>query len=326
MGNGPRRVSVVIPTKNRPRLLQRTLETVLASRGVELDVVVVDDGSGPGVTASAAALGDPRVRCVRNDRSRGVAAARNRGVDNASCDWVAFVDDDDLWSPWKLRRQLDSLIEQPSARWCLVGAAVVDEELCLLRVDEPPAAGDVEATLLYRNAVPGGCSGVMVARDLLNQVGGFDESLSMMADWDLWIRCAGVSPVASVAAPLVVYVQHAANMSHDGSRSDRELSMVLAKHASARQQVGLMGVDAGTQRWIARNAAFAGRRRDAARRYVALARSTRRVGMLRMAMRSLLGPTWFLAAGRRDARRLPPDRRQAALGVVEQIRAVLSDR
>ena len=106
-------------------------------------------------------------------------------MDDASCDWVAFVGDDDLWSPWKLRRQLDSLIEQPSARWCLVGTAVVDEELCLLRVDEPPAAGDVEATLLYRNAVPGGCSGVMVARDLLNQVGGFDESLSMMADWDL---------------------------------------------------------------------------------------------------------------------------------------------
>ena len=63
-----------------------------------------------------------------------------------------------------------------------------------------------------------------------------------------------------------------------------------------------MGVDAGTQRWIARNVAFAGRRRDAVRRYVALARRRRRVGMLRMAMRSLLGPTWFLAAGRRDAR------------------------
>ena len=67
MGNGPRRVSVVIPTKNRPRLLQRTLETVLAERGVELDVVVVDDGSDPGVTASAAALGD-RTRSVRSKR------------------------------------------------------------------------------------------------------------------------------------------------------------------------------------------------------------------------------------------------------------------
>jgi len=319
-----RAVTVVIPTKDRPLLLQRTLRTVLAQRGVDLEVVVVDDGSLHDITPWITALGDSRVRCLRNERSVGVAAARNRGLASARHEWIAFVDDDDLWSPQKLRAQLDSLAEHPGARWCLVGAAVVDEELRLLRVDQPSVTGGVAGTLLVRNAVPGGCSGVLAAKELLQEVGGFDERLSMMADWDLWIRCALASPVASVATPLVAYVQHAANMSRDGSRSDQELSLILAKHDARRREAGVSGLDVGTDRWIARNTAVAGRRSDAARRYLALARRTRRMGMLRLALRSLIGPSWFMATMRRDARRLPPERRQAALQAVEEIRGVLA--
>jgi glycosyltransferase involved in cell wall biosynthesis len=325
MVRSARGVTVVIPTKDRLERLERTVRTVLCQQGVDLEVVIVDDGSTEEVTPWVTALGDRRVRCLRNDHSLGVAGARNRGLANARHEWIAFLDDDDLWSPLKLGAQLSALAERPDARWCLAGAAVVDDDLRLLRVDEPPAAGDARRTLLFRNAVPGGCSGVLVARSLLEEVGGFDERLSMMADWDLWIRCALASPVASVTAPLVIYVQHGANMSHDGARSDQELALVLAKHHASRRHVGVSGIDVGTQRWIARNAAVGGARRDASRRYVSLAWQTHRPGMLRLALRSLIGPRWFRAATRRDARRLPSERRQAALRAVEEIQGRLSE-
>ena len=66
-------------------------------------MVVVDDGSRDGTAAALEALGDPRVTVLRNESSRGVANARNRGIERAAHPWIAFLDDDDRWSPDKLR-------------------------------------------------------------------------------------------------------------------------------------------------------------------------------------------------------------------------------
>ncbi len=97
-------VSVVVPTHNRARLLRRTLRSILAQHMVDLEVVVIDDGSTDD-TGDVAAT-DPRVLVIRNRESAGVSAARNRGIAAARGEWIAFCDDDDLWSPDKLNRQL----------------------------------------------------------------------------------------------------------------------------------------------------------------------------------------------------------------------------
>jgi glycosyltransferase involved in cell wall biosynthesis len=101
-----RDVTVVIPTHNRKELLDRTLRSVLAQEDVDLSVVVVDDGSADGTEAFVQALADPRVSVVRHPEARGVSAARNTGIARATTTWLAFVDDDDLWAPTKLRAQL----------------------------------------------------------------------------------------------------------------------------------------------------------------------------------------------------------------------------
>ncbi|HEX6207479.1 MAG TPA: glycosyltransferase family 2 protein, partial [Actinomycetota bacterium] len=99
-------ISAIVPTHNRAGLLTTTLRTVLWQRDVSLEVVVVDDGSSDATADLVEGLGDPRVRLVRHDAPRGVSTARNRGASEARGDWLAFCDDDDLWAPDKLARQL----------------------------------------------------------------------------------------------------------------------------------------------------------------------------------------------------------------------------
>src|SRR5688500_342442 len=95
-------VTVVIPTRDRWNLLERrALRSVLAQEDVRLEVVVVDDGSSEPAPPSIER--DERVRVVRHETSRGVPAARNTGIGEATAAWTAFLDDDDLWAPRKLR-------------------------------------------------------------------------------------------------------------------------------------------------------------------------------------------------------------------------------
>src|SRR5918994_6933731 len=95
------RVSVVIPTRNRRELLLRTLASVLAQENVDIAVVVVDEASSDGTGDALTSLAEPRVSVVRHATPLGVAAARNAGLEHVDTDWVAFVDDDDVWAPDK---------------------------------------------------------------------------------------------------------------------------------------------------------------------------------------------------------------------------------
>ncbi|WP_432984432.1 glycosyltransferase family 2 protein [Dactylosporangium sp. CA-233914] len=100
-------VSVVIPTRNRPELVVRAVRSALAQTLRDIEVVVVIDGPDPATVEALNAIGDERVRPVELPTSGGAPNARNRGVDNARADWVAFLDDDDEWLPEKLATQLE---------------------------------------------------------------------------------------------------------------------------------------------------------------------------------------------------------------------------
>src|SRR4051812_15186920 len=193
-----RDVTVVIPTHNRKELLDRTLRSVLAQEDVDLSVVVVDDGSADGTEAFVQALADPRVSVLRHPEARGVSAARNTGIARATTTWLAFVDDDDLWAPTKLRAQLDALAASPDAAWACTGSVNVDLSCRISRWDLPPEESEVGDLLIRQNAVPGGGSGVIASRELVESVGGFDEAISNLADWDFYIRLALNAPMAAV--------------------------------------------------------------------------------------------------------------------------------
>src|SRR5512135_1524583 len=219
-------VSVVIPTRNRRDLLLRTARSVLAQRDVDLSVIVVDEASADGSADAVLALGDPRVRVVRHRVARGVAAARNSGIAEVTTPWVAFIDDDDLWAPDKLCAQLAALRADPRAGWSCTGAVHMDAECRIFLALGPPEADTAADELLRNNPVPGGGSGVLAATAVVREIGGFDEKLSNLADWDFYLRLGQRARLAGVPRPLVGYVIHAGGMAHDVVRSLREFRYV----------------------------------------------------------------------------------------------------
>ena len=230
-------VTVVIPTKDRPSTLSRTVAAVRAQRGVKTAVVVVDDGSSPALARETRQVAESCL-VLRHDSSLGVAAARNAGLAAASTPWVAFVDDDDLWAPDKLRRQLAAAARHRGTQWVCSGAALFTQAGGLLAYQPPPHSGDVLPDLLRGNVIPGGGSGVLARTDLLRRIDGMDTAFSTLADWDCWIRLAVQSPLATVAQPDVGYLVHPSSMAHDIGLADRELVRLVAKHDSLYQALG----------------------------------------------------------------------------------------
>jgi len=244
-------VTVVIPTRNRCRLLRRTLSAVLAQTEVRFEVVVVDDGSSDQTSEFLTSLDNPAVVVLRNEAPRGVSAARNAGLSIAQGTWIAFTDDDDLWAPDKLREQLDAAHRVPGAGWVAVGEVVVNPALRIIAGRRPPRAAELGNVLLY-NIVPAGGSGTMVRTDLLRQLGGFSTDLMVLADWDLWIRLFLAAPAAFVSRPLVAYLLHATSMSHDTERVDRELAVISSRYGAARVDHGATFLHTIWLQWVAR--------------------------------------------------------------------------
>jgi glycosyltransferase involved in cell wall biosynthesis len=288
-------MSVVIPTHNRQDLFDITLAAVLDQRGVDFEVIVVDDGSDPPVSIPA----DARVRVIRNESPLGVAATRNRGIAAATRRWVAFTDDDDIWAPDKLLAQWHRLVESDGALWSSCGAVQIDDDLAIFESNQPPLGREVGDRLLVSNPIPGGASGVVVDTELVRRVGAFDESLSVCADYDLWIRLALAAPHAPVNRPLVAYRVHDGGMSRSLENIRAELGIIEAKYAAERASRDVVVADA-INLWIGDRHQRSGRRIAAARAFL---RSSRTVGRPRSVGRALEAIVWPSAFRHRDERR-----------------------
>ena len=254
-------VSVVVPTRDRAAVLRRTLLTAHAQRDVDLEIVVVDDGSVDAAATLAATDGLDRVRSVRNDTSAGVSAARNRGIEEARGTWIAFLDDDDLWAPRKLALQIEAA-EAARAPWVYAGDVNVAMDLRILS-GSPPLDPEAVGRAIHRfNPISSGGSSVVVRADALSAVGGFDPGLRRTEDWDLWIRLATLGAPAWVPEPLVAYTFHRANATAVVQEMVDEPRVLAARYS--------IDVDmAAMHRRAAWVALRAGRRGLAARHYAA---------------------------------------------------------
>jgi len=281
--------TVVVPTRDRWPLLRLALRGALRQEGVNLEVVVVDDGSTDETPERLREFEDTRLRIFRNEVSRGVAASRNRGIAEARGEWVAFLDDDDVWSPRKLRAQLD-VASGEDASFVYAAAVALDERRDVIRLEPAPDPNEIGDQLLANCVMPGGCSNAIARAGLLQSTGGFDPALSVLADWDLWIRLAAAGRPAACPEPLVGYLEHRANMVAS-NRYDlyAELDYLTAKHRSlsAARRVEFDRLEFG--RWVASGHARAGRRFRAAMLYLAGALGQRDLGNLKLAVHALRG-------------------------------------
>lgn len=222
-------VSVIVPTRNRVTLLITTLCSVLWQRDVDLEVIVVDEASTDRTSEMVASLSDPRVVIVHHSVARGLSAARNRGASLAHGDWIAYVDDDDVWAPEKLTCQILAA-EEMGRDWVYAGTVNIGLGQEILSASAAPSPDDVVAALPHYNPIPGGGSNVILRRCLLEEVGGFDERFTACEDWEMWARLVRTALPASVAQPLVGYRLHSGNMSLDAEKIRRNAQLIERLH------------------------------------------------------------------------------------------------
>jgi glycosyltransferase involved in cell wall biosynthesis len=245
-------VSVIVPTRNRSAMLAMTLRSVLAQQGVDLEVIVVDDASTDDTQAVINAVNDGRLRVIRHDVRQGLAAARNRGAASGRGVWLAFIDDDDLWAPDKLARQINAA-DETRRQWAYTGAVNIAGERIVHGV-QPPPPDEVTRALPNYNAIPGGGSNVIIRRTTWLRIGGFDARFRGGGeDWEMSLRLSKHGPPAWVPAPLVARRLHASNMSLDTAESLRAARLIETLHQTQ--------VDWGiVHRWLAHSCMRTGQR------------------------------------------------------------------
>lgn len=234
-------ISVVLPAYNRERSIARSIQSVLRQTWSPIEVIVVDDCSEDGTLAVVEAIEDPRLRIIRMERNSGPSAARNRGIAEACGHWVAFQDSDDEWLPDKLRLQMQRIGELgPNCVAAYCGMAVEgglpDGSQTRLTVRYLPPAditqieGDVSRTLYNTSLVS--TQMLMARRDELLAIGGFDEDLLSLEDWDLSIRLAERGTFACVDRILVIQRFSTNSITGDQRKRLQCRARIMEKHGT----------------------------------------------------------------------------------------------
>ena len=208
-------VSVVMPAYNVAWCIGRAIDSVRAQGFRARELIVVNDGSTDGTRALLESYGGA-IKVI-DQANRGMSAARNAGIRKARGTYVAFLDADDWWLPEKLSQQVELMQSRPEIGFCSTTARVEDGDGRLLNSWRCPSGStEILATVFAQNAaIAGGCSAVMVRRDLLNRVGGFDESLGGFEDPDLWMRLAAASGYACIDETLAVILRREKSVSRN---------------------------------------------------------------------------------------------------------------
>lgn len=221
-------ISVIIPVYNGSRYLPAAINSVLEQTYPCSELIVVDDGSTDDTALVLQPyFSEPRLRYVCQ-ANQGVGAARNHGLRLAQAEWIAFLDQDDVWLPNKLALQVDCLQSQPQLGIVHSGWQIVDATGQLLSTVQPwrglPTL-DLQAWVQWKPVFLGA---MLFRRDWLIQLGGFDERWQQTGDVDLALRLAAAGcPADWVKQATVHYRQHAANASRQVLEQIGELEAVL---------------------------------------------------------------------------------------------------
>ena len=195
-------VSVLMSVHDGAPWVADAVASVLAQTAGDLELIVVDDGSTDATPDLLAAVRDPRLRVMRQART-GLTRALNRALGAARGELVARLDADDVALPERLARQRAFLQQRPDVGLLGSAAREIDADGALVRVVQPPAEDSALRRALIR-ANPFVHSSIVVRRALLERAGGYDETLAVAQDYDLWMRLARVTRLANLPDVLVV--------------------------------------------------------------------------------------------------------------------------
>lgn len=201
-------VSVVIPTHNRVDLLPRAIESVFNQSFKDVEVIVVSDGSADGTDDYMKKYeNDSRVQYINYKPARGGNYARNKGIRASKGEYIAFLDDDDEWLPTKIELQVALMKADERLGLVYTGTHVIYVDEGIEYNSHPEKKGDLSKDILFSNYI-GSTTTVLVKSSLLKELGGFDENLQALQDYDLWIRICQKANVGVVSLALVNYYNY----------------------------------------------------------------------------------------------------------------------
>jgi glycosyltransferase involved in cell wall biosynthesis len=234
------KVSVVIPTYNRAAKVRRAIESALAQTAPCFEVIVVDDGSSDGTGQILGELYGDRIRYFAQ-ANQGVSVARNKGIAEATGEWIAFLDSDDLWEKEKIEWQFKALERfSPECGGCYTDSRLMNhpETRTLFQMAERGYRHEdtmgVNADVLRLLVRPGGAgmvvcpSSLMARADAVRKTGGFDPNLRFSEDSEFLFRLAMITRFCYVSLPLVYKDQAPVSVRHVGVSAEwNKLEFVL---------------------------------------------------------------------------------------------------
>ncbi|HLF31170.1 MAG TPA: glycosyltransferase family A protein [Xanthomonadales bacterium] len=219
-------ISAIIPVYNGGRFIAQALDSVFGQAHRPLEIIIVDDGS---TDSSAGIIRDSIERLDENitfvaQANKGPAAARNRGLDLARGEFIAFLDADDLWAEGMLQGQLQWLLQDDSHQLVVGCTQRVRQESNGLEAFGPRWMAFLLGAGLFR-------------RPVFDTVGLFDESLRFGEDVDWFFRARELAvPMGISNATTLLYRSHEHNMTRDTARSDGHFLLALKKSLDRRRQ------------------------------------------------------------------------------------------
>jgi glycosyltransferase involved in cell wall biosynthesis len=192
------RVSIIIPTYNRENFIGEAVASALGQDYQEIEVIVVDDGSTDGTEEVLATFHDPRLVCVRQDNA-GRSLARNRAIGIARGEYITFLDSDDYYLPSKVGTQAAFLDANPEFGMAYMSAFCVDDDRRDLNmVYHASISGRIYPHIAFYHPHTITLPNVMVRKEILEQIGEFDEAMERFEDIDLWRRIAKKTLIAGI--------------------------------------------------------------------------------------------------------------------------------
>lgn len=206
MKNIHEKVSIIIPTYNRSKLLSEAVKSLQEQTYENFEIIIVDDCSTDCTEEAVKKMEDERIVYVKHEMNKGGSEARNTGLRHATGGFIGFLDSDDQWQHDKLERQMEVFREYSDVGVVYTGMKVYQGKYLVKEVI-PKYQGDLLAKLVESNCIYT-TSSILVKREVLEKVGGFDSSLPSCQDWDLYLRLAQVSRFGFVEDSLVLYHLH----------------------------------------------------------------------------------------------------------------------
>ena len=226
-------VSAVIPTYNSGEMVCEGVASALAQTYRPLEVIVVDDGSTDDTRERLARFGS-EVRVICREHA-GPAVARNAGIEASGGEYVAFLDADDLWLPEKVARCVARLVGEPEAGVAYSGVRILEMDTGRSYLLEQYEKSGAMARDLFVECRGVNTSTLVVRRECLDAVGGFDEEFFRAQDWDLMVRLAERFGYAHVPAALTERRLHARSLSVTHAHLYKRYNLLVLEKALARR-------------------------------------------------------------------------------------------